>query len=164
MNMTFNLHNKQTGFGLIEALIALFVFSVGLLGTVGIQAASMKNNRGALWQSQAVWAAYDIADRMRANTAGLDANEYDAADTATVPTDPACIATGCAPAALADTDIVEWASNVSSLPSGRGLIVRTGSQYRVRVMWDERGNGATGTDCNPNALTDLTCVDISLEL
>ena len=163
--MNTNLNSKQSGFGLIEALIALFVFSIGLLGAIGIQANSMKDNRGALWQSQAVWAAYDIADRMRANTAGLAANEYDAADTAAVPTDPGCITTGCNAAALADTDIVEWANNVSALPSGRGMIVRTGSQYRIRVMWDERGDGATGTACTiPPVATDLTCVDITVEL
>ena len=164
MKMTFNLKIRQTGFGLIEALIALFVFSVGLLGTVGLQANSMKDNRAALWQSQAVWAAYDIADRMRANIVGLAANEYDAADTDAAPTDPACITTGCAPDALADTDIIEWAANVGSLPAGRGMIDRTGSQYRIRVMWDERGDGATGINCDPTVATDLTCVDITLEL
>lgn len=157
--------NRQSGFGLIEALIALFVFSVGLLGALGMQAASMGDNRAALWQSQAVWAAYDISDRMRANVAGIEADEYDDADTDALPTDPSCITTGCTADALAETDVIQWAENVSSLPSGRGLITRTVTgQYRIRVMWDENGAGVTGTDCDPTDTADLTCVDMTIEL
>lgn len=162
--MKYNSKLRQSGFGLIEALVALFVFSIGLLGVIAMQANSLKDNRGALWQSQAVWAAYEIADRMRANIAGLEVNEYDATDTATLPTDPLCILTGCTPADLADTDILEWAGNISALPSGRGMITRTGSQYEIKVMWDERGDGATGTGCDPNSASDLACVEVNLEL
>ncbi len=156
--------NKQNGFGLIEALIALFVFSVGLLGALGMQAASMADNRAAMWQSQAVWAAYDISDRMRANVAGVATNEYDGADTNATPTDPACITTGCTAGALAATDILQWAESVTSLPSGRGLITRTAAQYRIRVMWDERGDEATGIDCIPGDEDELACVDLTIEL
>lgn len=158
---------KHRGYSLIEAMIALFIFSIGLLGIFATQAASLRDNRDALWQSQAVWASYDIIDRMRANEAGVDTNEYDDADTsgATAP-NPDCksASTECNAAEVADMDIYEWSLNVQSLPSGRGMITRNGTQYRIQVMWDQAGNGATGTDCDPTDDNDLVCVDMVVEL
>ena len=61
----------NTGFTLIEVLIAMLVLAVGLLGLAGLQATSLKNNQSAYNRSQATQLAYDMADRMRANVAGV---------------------------------------------------------------------------------------------
>ena len=63
--------NKNAGFTLIEVLIAMLVLAVGLLGLAGLQATSLRNNQSAYNRSQATQLAYDIADRMRANSAGI---------------------------------------------------------------------------------------------
>ena len=65
--LPLNLMNKNTGFTLIEVLIAMLVLAVGLLGLAGLQATSLKNNQSAYNRSQATQLAYDIADRMRSN-------------------------------------------------------------------------------------------------
>ena len=59
--------NKNTGFTLIEVLIAMIVLAVGLLGLAGLQATSLRNNQSAYNRIKATQLAYDIADRMRAN-------------------------------------------------------------------------------------------------
>ena len=58
---------KNTGFTLIEVLIAMIVLAVGLLGLAGLQATSLRNNQSAYNRIKATQLAYDIADRMRAN-------------------------------------------------------------------------------------------------
>ncbi len=62
-------HRFETsrGFTLIEVLVTMIILAVGLLGLAGMQIAGMKANHSALLRTQATFAAYDLADRMRAN-------------------------------------------------------------------------------------------------
>ena len=59
--------HRNQGFTLVEALIALLVLSIGLLGVAALQLIALQNNNNAMFRSQATYLAYDIADRMRAN-------------------------------------------------------------------------------------------------
>ena len=63
--------NKNTGFTLIEVLIAMLVLAVGLLGLAALQASSLRNAQSAYNRSLATELAYDLADRMRANIPGI---------------------------------------------------------------------------------------------
>ena len=63
-----NRRSRQSGFSLLEVLIAIVVTSIGLLGLAAMQATGLRNNHSAYHRSQATVLAYDIADRMRANT------------------------------------------------------------------------------------------------
>jgi len=67
---------RARGFTLIEALVALLVLSIGLLGVAALQLTSLKYNQGASQRSQATMLASDIIDRMRANRAAALAQEY----------------------------------------------------------------------------------------
>src|SRR5690606_3260878 len=58
----------QHGFSLIEVLVALLVLSVGLLGLAMLQIEGLKHNTDAYYRTQATVLAYDIIDRMRANS------------------------------------------------------------------------------------------------
>ena len=78
--------NFQRGVSLVEALVALIVMSIGMLGIAGLYIESVKANRSALLRTQAVALAYDMADRIRANR--LAGNTY-------------ALALGAAPAAPA---------------------------------------------------------------
>jgi type IV pilus assembly protein PilV len=60
-------HRKQRGFSLIEALITLFVFAIGILTVAGLQLISKKANYDAAQRTTAGMLANDIAERMRAN-------------------------------------------------------------------------------------------------
>jgi type IV pilus assembly protein PilV len=57
--------DKNTGFTLIEVLIAMLVLAGGLLGLAGLQAASLSNGQSAYNRSQATQLAYQLADNMR---------------------------------------------------------------------------------------------------
>lgn len=148
--------HAQAGFTLLEILVAIVVLSLGLLGLAGLQAASLTNNQNAYYRSIATQQAYDMADRIRANLAGVAAGNYDALGTNT-PTDPACIHTGggCNVANVAVTDHSQWnTTNGRLLPNGAGSVdcvlgpgancsnninvVRT---FDITVQWTEKRPG-----------------------
>lgn len=170
------------GATLIEALITLLVMSIGLLGMAALQLTGMQETTSAFRQSQAIWLAYDIADRMRANLAGVEAGGYNRIDTA-APVDedaeapPSCVGAGadCSPAEIAAMDADDWATALSLLPVGTGAVgvdaTATPSRFRVRVMWDDDGIIASRSDdgsaalaravgCPSDATIDQACVEI----
>ena len=59
--------NRNSGFTLIEVLIALIIMSVGMLGIAGLYVHSMKAGSTSLFRHHAVTLAGDVADRIRAN-------------------------------------------------------------------------------------------------
>ena len=71
---------RQQGLSLIEVMIALFVFSFGLLALAALMASGLKYNTSALHRSYATSQAYDMADRMRANRLCLELGHYDNLD------------------------------------------------------------------------------------
>jgi len=56
------------GFTLLEVLVAILVVAGGLLGLAALMNASLRNNQSANAQTQAVWLAYDMLDRLRADS------------------------------------------------------------------------------------------------
>lgn len=62
------LANKKTqGFTLVEVLVAMVIFAIGMLGLAGMQGIALKDNNDAYMRSQAVFFAYDMGDRIRVN-------------------------------------------------------------------------------------------------
>ncbi|HID48830.1 MAG TPA: type IV pilus modification protein PilV, partial [Chromatiales bacterium] len=70
------------GFTLLEVMIALVIFSIGLLGLAGLQARGLQSNTTAQYRTTAMILAYDMADRIRANSTGVAAGNYDDLDNA----------------------------------------------------------------------------------
>jgi type IV pilus assembly protein PilV len=62
---------KQSGFSLIELLVSLIVFSVGLLGIAGLQMVSKKSNYEGMQRTIASQVAYGMLEDMRANGSGV---------------------------------------------------------------------------------------------
>ncbi len=114
---------RSRGVTLIEVLVSLLILSLGLLGVAGLQTSSLRGNQTAYFRSQATAAASDIIDRMRANPQGVANGQYNAVDSASLPSDPNCIDTGCDATKLAAHDIIDWATNtLAPLPSGAGTV------------------------------------------
>ena len=134
---------KNTGFTLIEVLIAMLVLAVGLLGLAGLQATSLRNNQSAYNRSQATQLAYDLGDRMRANVAGK--TTYTAILPSSATAKPNCLTTtGCNPVDMAENDLFEWISAVrNNLPSGIGTIAPNPNPcistciYTITIFWDD---------------------------
>jgi len=119
------------GFTLIEMLIALLVFSYGLLGWAALQLTALEGSRSAELRTIATLQAQDLADRMRANMAAVNAGQY----TADVKSDNNCRSiyfkhaggtpAACTPTQLAQDDLYDWdVANGELLPGGAGMVCR----------------------------------------
>ena len=114
------------GFTLLEVLIALVILSVGLLGLAGLQTTGLRNNHSAYLRSQATLLAYDIADRIRANKANL--NAYALALSASAPSGTS----------VAETDLNEWLTNVENrLPEGDASVAINNEIVTIQVQWND---------------------------
>lgn len=153
-------NRKQAGVSLVESMIALLVISIGLLGIAALQITAMKQNATALNHSQAVWIAYDMADRIRANITEFDG--YRIVDTKTNNFTQDCMGSACSTGDLIKSDAADWKTQVQNLPGGRGRITGNASQIVIAVMWDDEGTGATGTGCGNNPAVDLTCYTVTM--
>jgi type IV pilus assembly protein PilV len=121
------------GVTLIEVLIALVVFSIGLLGLAGLQTMSLRFNTSAYYRTQATALAYGLADRMRANRQGALDGEYDA-DFADPPACDDAAADGGTPA----EDLTAWRMALAcQLPEGTGAVSRNGTAFTISVQWDD---------------------------
>jgi type IV pilus assembly protein PilV len=58
---------NQTGFGLVEVLVALLIVSIGLLGIASLQIMALKNTGSSMERSQAVIQTYSYLEVLRAN-------------------------------------------------------------------------------------------------
>jgi len=132
----------QSGFSLIEAMVALVVVSVGMIGIAGLYGQGLSAGRTALYRTQAVNLAADMADRIRVNRLG-GANYGGAA--ANNNCDPPG-AVNCTPAQMAAHDLFVWKNQVQAqLPTGVGTVQFTGTSpatYTITVTWQETGLGA----------------------
>ena len=59
---------RQRGFMLIEALIALLIFSIGILGIIGLQASAVKQSTDARYRSEAAQLADQLISQMWTST------------------------------------------------------------------------------------------------
>lgn len=107
------------GYALLEALVAVIVTSVGFIAAARLQTLGLGFNNSALYRQKATLLGNQMADRMRANQAGVAAGAYDNP----TPGSMACLATGCTPSELARADMAAWAADLAAqLPEGAGVV------------------------------------------
>jgi type IV pilus assembly protein PilV len=149
----------QHGSGLIEALISIFVVSIGFLGFAGLQLKGLAASNESVSRSKAVYLSYQMADRVRANLAAASAGAYNNFSSQVVPSPGCTVTVNCTPAQMAVNDFAEWLTEVqtpSVLPSGAGVVCLTsqtsldatpddpmcdgaGNVLAVKLWWVERG-------------------------
>lgn len=152
---------------MLEVLIAVLVFSLGMLGLAGLLIFAMSSNHVAYLRTQATFLAHNMADRMDANPVGLWNNDYNG--TFPVPASTASCAAGCTPAQLAAYDKAQWSTQLTTfLPNATGgiacgaggvAIPPTSAQMDFRppyggtcvmtISWKEAGS-ATGARATHN--------------
>ena len=114
---TSSANNAQRGFTLLESLVALVVLSVGLLGVAKLVLGAVHADDSAYMRGQATQLAYELLDQMRANRPGAIASNY--VYPGTVPTNNNCNGAACTPLQLAQLDLFNFNSRVTSaLPTG----------------------------------------------
>ncbi|MEY8879165.1 MAG: pilus assembly protein PilV [Leptothrix sp. (in: b-proteobacteria)] len=114
------------GFVLIEALIAILIFSFGALGLLGLQVSMMKATSGAKFRADAAYLADDLVGRMWADGANLAGYN----------------GTGCA-----STLCTAWRAKVSDLlPGGSATLAvqtidATNSVIGITISWTVPNEG-----------------------
>jgi type IV pilus assembly protein PilV len=155
------LKRKQQGAGIMEALVAILILSIGLLGMLGMQTASLKFEQSNWIRSALSVNISNLADRIRANAAA-DAGAYthvatyaaeraaiEASSTYFTPTKN-CDTTACSAAELAAYDLLIWQRDLDlQLPGATGFVATTGAKgvdlrYAITVAWFDKDNTDSG--------------------
>ncbi|MBV0932996.1 type IV pilus modification protein PilV [Marinobacterium weihaiense] len=147
MDLKSYQHAKAGGFTLLEALIALVIFSVALLGLAKMYTQMMSMSHSAYFRTLATIQVNDLEERIRANPKASGEGDYKL--------------TSCpAPAGTlrAPEDLITWCANTSALFGGQlvsASVTEDGSDYVVRLTWSERGlDGDTGDQAFENVTFD----------
>ncbi|MDY6921508.1 MAG: type IV pilus modification protein PilV [Pseudomonadota bacterium] len=167
---------SQAGISLIEVLVALLVFGVGVVGYAALQLQSVRQVEQTYSRSQAMSVAQDVAERIRANNTQAALAIYHNADSWSQDlNDPGgCVVTAavpgigdvCTPEEMARSDIFEVRSGlVSLLENGKVQVAPCDEIRCITVAWDE-----TELDnCDETAFVDgerganAHCIQIPLE-
>jgi type IV pilus assembly protein PilV len=155
MKKSIRIHPRMAGVSIIEALVALVIISVGMLGIAGLYLTSMQAGRSANLRMQAVNLATDMADHIRSNKVGK-AN-YTAVATAKG-TQHDCATLTCSRLEIAENDIYEWKQAISvALPANANgtlkytdvadpsPLIRMPDICEILITWREAGSDVDST-------------------
>ena len=95
---------RQSGFSLIELLISILIFSVGMLGLASLQITSMRMTQDAQQTYLASLLANGIASQLRVGSNGVDTNFWQQQVSETLPSGVALIE----PQAQGHRVIISW--------------------------------------------------------
>jgi type IV pilus assembly protein PilV len=135
---TQHTNQHSDGFTMVEVMVALVVLSVGMLGISGLYVISMRSGSSAIYRTQAVSLASDLAERIRANRNANIAYQGIAANNNCINN----VALTCTPAQLAANDLFVWNQQVTTtLPAGTWTVNVNGANtpftYLITVNWFE---------------------------
>ncbi len=173
---------QEQGFTIVEIMVTLAITVIGLVGLASLQLQATRSASDTGNRSQAVWIIQDLANRIRANTAGLD--NYDTGGSAySCGTTPAKICSAyydgssrhsadgaCDAEAQAKSDLWEIAcgygadvtsSNVTRSGSADFIanpqlsvdVDSTDRKVTINLSWDVRSSGSDAG--GTNVYTDL---------
>jgi len=160
-------HHHQSGATLVEALVAVLIFAIGMVGIAGLMSAAIKYQTGNEARFNVSAALNDLSERIRVNAPGANgytgilngvaatgtgyllAETYAAQTSAAAATySPDCSSASCTPAQLAAYDLAKWRNVLrDTLPGGAGYITGNVTDgFNVSVMWfDKSAVDASGT-------------------
>ena len=156
-----SLYRTQSGFSLIEVLVAIIILSVGMLGAVGMQATALQSNKETRYQAIATTFGRELAEKMRGNNtvaiktvAAENPYLFDATLSAAPATPSGLVncftsSTGCtSPVTLATWDVFDWQQRVQlALPTPRVKVCFDDDPFDSagKARWAcAPGTGATG--------------------
>ena len=142
---------RQSGVGLIEVLISMLIFAVGLLGLTTMQLGAKRGSYEATQRSVATSLARDIFARMRSNPGVLSSYVVSELGSSTVAAGTNCNASSCTTAQLAERDLYEWSellqgaseqitlggttSNAGGLVDYRACVSNTAGLVSIAITW-----------------------------
>jgi type IV pilus assembly protein PilV len=119
---------RQGGFVLLEALVAVVILALGILGLVALQAQMLKATSEARYRAQASLYANQLVANMWLDQAGLG-------------TKWAVTASGCSQ--TSNAVCTAWHTALkSSLPNGSAAVTFAGNQANIVISWQAPGESA----------------------
>ncbi|MEX3773921.1 type IV pilus modification protein PilV [Pseudomonas sp. MYb118] len=136
----------QEGTTLIEVLVALLILTVGLLGAAAFQLNALKYTDSSRMTSQASFIAYDMLDRIRANS-GAD---Y----TVTPPTSGNL-------SVARDQDLYDFTSNITTFlgNTATGTVTLNQRVYTITITWDDSRAANAANSRRSLVVTSRAAVD-----
>lgn len=146
------LNNYINGFSLIEVLVSVAILSMGILGTMALQTRGLMDNHDAYLRTQAIFLAYDMSDRIKANIGEWQTQKANIATiltharTFTAASHPNCSADDVSATAvpctsatnMAEYDVYRWEQNVKALLPNSSIEISYNSDNFIRLIinWD----------------------------
>jgi type IV pilus assembly protein PilV len=119
----------QKGLSLVEVLVAVFIFSLGILGLSSTQLVGLKASAGTNTRNQAEFLASDILERIRANRG--NASSYAIGLNQSAPHNPQTVA---------GNDLKTWKERINNvLQEGQGSILVQNNRVTITLAWSSRG-------------------------
>lgn len=179
MTLQAQMKPSHQGMTLIEVLVSLVIFSIGMLGIANMLMVSSKSNSSSYAKQQAVQCVADIFDRIRANQQAAIAGNYNVSNinssgSPTIPSAPSalCNAVSCSASQLAAYDTWHWLSNdLTKLPNGSGSITTApapgaagNTLVTVTVQWDDSpAQTQIGTRSSTQSTANPNMVQLSIQ-
>ena len=152
------------GFTLIEVLVSVIIFSIGLLGLASLHGFSIKENQEAYFYSQATLLAYEMGDRIKANSDYWRTNIPENPNPESCITECNSLTNSCTAAELASSDYCYWEKNVAAnLPSeATATIAKSGSTQNTPLLltltWPSKLIQGSGNSKSTDAMYQLEIV------
>jgi type IV pilus assembly protein PilV len=146
MNNISKIKNFELGVSLIEVLVSLFIFSIGMLGLAGLQGTALKTADSANLRATAAVLSHEILENMRANRTAALANNYDLDISAAAPPASAdnCDTSSCTSTELAAYDLDNWWNKIiggnnsaSQFPGGDASISVANGVATITILWND---------------------------
>ena len=150
----------QLGFALLEALFALFILTVGVLGLLWMHQYALTQQRQQLMRSVAMGIADDLAERMHLNAPQRSAYAKAWGQAATASTD--CSANACTRQELVTWDQQQWQQMLQTqLPEGDASVfalTNVAHWWGIVIAWKDpnetyRTDTASGTPSCPSQMS-----------
>lgn len=146
---------KNSGFSLIEVIVAALILSTSILGIASLQIMGMKGTQQSTMKTQAMGVIQNLTERMRANYQGVitgkyvlnDSNAFDCVAAA-----PVCTA-ACTAEKIATVDIHNLVCGYGNNPKTGGIRAIKSGDMSVLV------NGTLTVACN---LGDCTSGEVAI--
>ncbi|WP_410019235.1 MULTISPECIES: type IV pilus modification protein PilV [unclassified Pseudomonas] len=118
----------QSGMSLIEVLVSVLVLGAGLLGAAAVQLNALKYTDSSRMISQASFIAYDMLDRIRANS-GADYTWES----------PGVAPASSSIASVRDLDLHDFEANILGFAgkAGKGSIAISQRDVSISISWDD---------------------------
>lgn len=141
---------KSGGSTMIEVLVAILVFSIGLLGIATTQTLGLTSTHSSLYRSHAAQLSYEIVDIIRMNSEAAEGGTFsdltiDADDIAadTFNSNDSCFSAnnGCSTDEMAESWLAYWSDRLDTLlPDAAASLQLNGDVYTLLIEWSDFRN------------------------